>query len=126
METSFAMMATCGTVAIERKAKALEATFAKAPKQFEAYKSALLDTLDDFEPGKALAKATAHTDFDMGRLRKKVWTVYIVLPADKIESAASWVRRSTGCALVWRTGSGFSQLQLATSMTARRVAVECS
>ena len=91
METTFALMATCGIVAIERKAKALEATFDKAPKQFEAYKSALLDTLDDFEPGKALAEATAVTDFDMARLKQEVWTVFIVLPADKIESAASWV-----------------------------------
>lgn len=91
MATAFAMMATCGIESIERKAKALEATFDGAPKQFEAYKSDVSDALDAFEPGKALDVATSAHEFDFAKLKHQPHTVYLILPAEKIGVAASWV-----------------------------------
>jgi type IV secretion system protein VirD4 len=91
LATSFAMMATCGKESIERRAGALEQTLTNAPKQFEAYKSDVSHALVAFEPGKKLADATMGHDFDVASLKTKPRTIYIILPADKIVTAAPWV-----------------------------------
>ena len=89
--TSFAMMATCGIEAVERKAKALESIFDKVPKQYAAYSSDISEAFDAFEPGKALDSATSVHDFDFKKLKHEPHTIYLVLPAAKIGVAASWI-----------------------------------
>lgn len=89
--TAFAMMATCGIEAVERKAKALESIFDKVPKQYAAYSSDISEALDAFEPGKALDTATARHEFDFKKLKHEPHTVYLILPASKIGVAASWI-----------------------------------
>lgn len=91
LSTDFAMMATCGHEGIGRRAGALELTFSKAPKQFEAYKAEAMKAVEAFEPGKALANATNAHEFDFARLRHEPHTVYLTLPADKIGVAGPWV-----------------------------------
>jgi type IV secretion system protein VirD4 len=89
--TAFALMATCGIEAIERKAKALESIFDKVPKQYAAYSSDISDAFDAFESGKTLDVATSTHEFDFAALKHKPHTVFIILPAEKIGVAAAWV-----------------------------------
>lgn len=91
MTMDFAMMATCGIEAIERKAGAFELTFSKAPKQFEAYKADAIEALDAFEPGKALDAATSAHEFDFAKLKREPHTVYLILPSEKIGVAGAWI-----------------------------------
>ncbi len=91
MATSFAMMATCGREAIERKAGAFERVATDAPKQFEAYKSDAARALAAYEPGKALDAATSAHDFDFARLKHEPHSVYLVLPSGKLGVAAPWI-----------------------------------
>lgn len=91
LEKSFALMSTCGVEAIERKALALEQTLTNAPKQFEASKADAIDALDAYEPGQVLERATSVSDFDPSILKQTPHTVFIMLPADMIDVAGSWV-----------------------------------
>ena len=91
LQMDFAMMATCGIESIERRAGSLELTVSKAPKQFEAYKSDAIEALDSFEPGKALAIATSANEFDFARMKHLPHSVFLMVPADKIDVAAPWV-----------------------------------
>lgn len=91
LQMDFAMMATCGIESIERRAGSLELTHSKAPKQFEAYKSDAIEALDSFEPGKALAIATSVNEFDFARMKHAPHSVFLMVPADKIDVAAPWV-----------------------------------
>ncbi|MEO6216672.1 MAG: type IV secretory system conjugative DNA transfer family protein [Sphingomonas sp.] len=91
MDMAFAMMRTCGVEGIERRADAIQATAADAPKQQEAYKSACMDALDNFEPGKRLERATSAHDVDLAQLKHKPHTVYLMAPSDKLGAVALWV-----------------------------------
>lgn len=91
LDMAFAMMTTCGVEGIERRAHAVQATAADAPKQQEAYKSSCIDALSIFEPGKSLERATAAHDFDFARLKHKRVTVFLMTHSDKISAAALWV-----------------------------------
>lgn len=91
MDTAFAMMATCGIEAIERKAGALDQTRKNAAKQFEAYKADAQEALEPYEAGKSLGNATLAHEFDFARLKHKPHSVYLVLPSDKLGVAASWI-----------------------------------
>jgi type IV secretion system protein VirD4 len=90
-DDAFAMMATCDIDSIARRADAFRDVRSNAPKQFEAYRSDAVDSLDAFEPGKALEIATSAHEFDFARLKHRPHTVYLILPSDKIEVAAPWV-----------------------------------
>ncbi|MFZ2996030.1 type IV secretory system conjugative DNA transfer family protein [Sphingobium sp.] len=91
LDMAFAMMTTCGVDGIERRAHAVQATAADAPKQHEAYKSACIDALDPFEPAKRLERATAAHDFDFARLKHEPHTVYLMAPSEKLSVVAIWV-----------------------------------
>lgn len=91
LDMAFAMMTTCGVEGIERRAHAIQQTAAEAPKQYEAYKSACMDALDPFEPGKRLERATAAHDFDFARLKHEPHTVYLMAPSEKVSVVATWV-----------------------------------
>lgn len=88
---AFAMMTSCGVDGIERRAHAIQATAADAPKQQEAYKSACIDALNVFEPNKRLERATAAHDVDLAALKHKPHTVYLMAPSDKLSAVAPWV-----------------------------------
>lgn len=88
---SFAMMESCGIEAIEGQAGAFRQVMYDAPKQFEAYRSDAQDALTPFEPGKALACSTDIDEFDFACLKHAPHSVYIMLPADKLAVAASWI-----------------------------------
>lgn len=90
-ELAFAMMKTCGIESIARKAEGLQNTAQKAPKQMEAYKADAVDALNTFEPGKTFEKATAAHDFEFARLKQKPYTVYVMVPAEKLGVAAAWI-----------------------------------
>jgi type IV secretion system protein VirD4 len=89
--TSLAMMATCGIESIERKAAAIAGTLRSAPKQWEAYKSEVIEALEPFEPGKSLDRSTSSHEFDFSSLKREPKTVYLILPSEKIDVAAKWV-----------------------------------
>jgi len=91
LDMAFAMMTTCGVDGIERRAHAIQATAADAPKQQEAYKSACIDALDPFEPSKRLERATAAHDFDFSQLKHEPHTVYLMAPSEKLSVVAIWV-----------------------------------
>ena len=91
LEREFQLMASCGIEGIERKAAAMGATYADAPKQFEAYRSDAIEALSAFEIGKTLDRATSAHDFDFGRLKHERCTVYLITPSDKLGVAAPWV-----------------------------------
>ncbi|OCC22358.1 hypothetical protein MB02_17135 [Croceicoccus estronivorus] len=91
LEREFQMMASCGIEGIARKAAAMGATYADAPKQFEAYRSDAIEALAAFEVGKTLDRATSAHDFDFGRLKHEPCTVYLITPSDKLGVAAPWV-----------------------------------
>ncbi|WP_081331682.1 type IV secretory system conjugative DNA transfer family protein [Sphingobium yanoikuyae] len=88
---AYAMMSSCGVEAIERKAGAFERTYAKAPKQYEAYKADAIEALESFEPGKAFERSTSAHTFDFSRLKHEPHSVYLMVPSDKIGVAAPWV-----------------------------------
>lgn len=90
-EREFQMMATCGLEGIARRAAALGATYADAPKQFEAYKSDAIEALSSFEIGKTLDRTTSAHDFDFARLKHEPTTVYLMSPSDKLGVIAPWI-----------------------------------
>lgn len=91
IDLAFAMMKTCGVEGIERRAEAIQATATDAPKQQEAYKSACMDALDNFEPGKRLERSTSAHEVDLAQLKHKPHTVYLMAPSDKLSAVALWV-----------------------------------
>ncbi|WP_165185093.1 type IV secretory system conjugative DNA transfer family protein [Caulobacter soli] len=91
MDTAFAVMASCGVIGIERRAKAFRATWANAEKQFEAYKSEAIEALDVFELGNELDIATSAHEFDFSRLKHEPHTVYLTVPSSKLSVAAPWI-----------------------------------
>lgn len=84
-------MAECGEPGIEGRASAFLATLQTAEKQWEAYKSAVIDAVAPFQPGKALEVATSAHKFDFGALKKKPHTVYLITPSEKIGVASKWI-----------------------------------
>ena len=87
----FAMMETCGVPSIEGRAASFNLVRADAPKQWEAYKSALADALEPFAPDGALANATSANEFDLRRLKREFVTVYLIVPSRKLAASASWI-----------------------------------
>lgn len=89
--SNFQLMVSCGIEGIARRAAALGATYADAPKQFEAYKSDAIEALSAFEIGKTLDRTTAVHDFDFARLKHEPTTVYLVAPSEKLGVIAPWI-----------------------------------
>lgn len=90
-DLAFAMMRTCGIESIARKAAGLEDTAKNAPKQVEAYRSDAQDALNMFEPGKTFEQATAAHEFDFAKLKEEPHTVFVMVPAVKLDVAAPWL-----------------------------------
>jgi type IV secretion system protein VirD4 len=91
LSDSLSLMASCGFEGIARRAASLSASFNSAPKQFEAYRSDLIDALNSFEPGKTLAGSTSAHEVDFGRLKHEPTTVYIMAPSEKLGVFAPWI-----------------------------------
>lgn len=87
----FAMMETCGIPSIEGRAASFNLVRHDAPKQWEAYKSALADALEPFAPDGALAVATSANEFDLRRLKHELVTIFLIVPSRKLAAAASWI-----------------------------------
>ena len=87
----FAMMETCGVPSIEGRTASFNLVRADAPKQWEAYKSALADALEPFAPDGGLANATSANEFDLRRLKREFVTVYLIVPSRKLAASASWI-----------------------------------
>ncbi|MEZ5687387.1 MAG: type IV secretory system conjugative DNA transfer family protein [Caenibius sp.] len=90
-EHAFQMMVSCGIEGIARRAAAMGATYADAPKQFEAYKSDAIEALSAFEVGKTLDRTTSAHEFDFARLKHEPTTVYLIAPSEKLGVIASWI-----------------------------------
>jgi type IV secretion system protein VirD4 len=88
---TFSLMATCGVESIERRAMAFDQMRFDAPKQWEAIRSEAATAFSAWEPGKSLAKACASHDFDLTRAKREKLTIYVMLPANRIDVAAPWV-----------------------------------
>lgn len=99
MAMDFAMMRTCGIEAIERRASALAATQTNAVKQFEAYKSDMIDALALFEPGKTFEAATAVHEVDLACLKQEPWSVFVMVPAGKLGVASPWLSLTVNYAI---------------------------
>jgi type IV secretion system protein VirD4 len=91
LERDFQMMATCGVEGIARRTAAMGATYADAPKQFEAYKADAIEALASFEIGKTLDRTTSAHEFDMARLKHEPHTVYLIAPSEKLAVVAPWI-----------------------------------
>lgn len=91
LAAQFAMMETCGVPSIEGRAASFNLVRSDAPKQWEAYKSALADALEPFAPDGALANATSANEFDLRRLKREFVAVYLIVPSRKLAASASWI-----------------------------------
>lgn len=87
----FAMMETCGVASIEGRAASFNLVRHDAPKQWEAYKSALADALEPFAPDGALAVATSANEFDLRQLKHEFVTIFLIVPSRKLAASASWI-----------------------------------
>lgn len=87
----FSMMATCGIESIERRAQAFASMRVNAEKQWEAIRSEAASALSAFEPGKSLGNACASHDIDLTRAKREKLTIFIILPANRIDVAKAWV-----------------------------------
>ena len=87
----FAMMETCGIASIEGRAASFNLVRSDAPKQWEAYKSALADALAPFAPDGALALSTSAHEFSFAMLKHEPVTVYLMLPSEKLDVGAAWI-----------------------------------
>ena len=91
LAAQFAMMETCGVAEIEGSAAGFNFVRVDAPKQWEAYKSALADALAPFAPGSALAISTSGHEFSFASLKHEKVTVYLILPSEKLDVGAPWI-----------------------------------
>lgn len=87
----FALMETCGVTSVEGRAASFNLVRADAPKQWEAYKSALADALAPFAPDSALAISTSANEFSFASLKHEPATVYLMLPSEKLDVGAPWI-----------------------------------
>lgn len=89
-------MATCGIESIERRAKAFDTMRTTAEKQWEAIRSEAASSMSAFEPGKSLGNACASHGIDLTRAKREKLTIYIILPANRIDVAKAWVSMLIG------------------------------
>lgn len=87
----FSLMATCGIESIERRAMSFSSMRIEAAKQWEAIRSEAATAFNSFEPGKSLGDACASHDLDLTRAKREKLTIYIILPANRIDVAKAWV-----------------------------------
>lgn len=92
----FSLMATCEIESIERRAMSFDSMRMNAEKQWEAIRSEASTAFNAFEPGKSLGDACASHDFDLTRSKREMLTIYIILPANRIDVAKSWVAMLIG------------------------------
>jgi len=95
LKAQFSMMEECGVPSIEGRAASFNLVRHDAPKQWEAYKSALCDALEPFAPGSALADATSAHEFDFRTLKHEATTVFKILPSEKLAVGAPWMSLTT-------------------------------
>jgi type IV secretion system protein VirD4 len=87
----FSLMATCGLESIERKSMSFDQMRINAPKQWEAIRSEAATAFGAFEPDKPLGKACMSHDIELTRAKREKLTIYIILPANRIDVAKAWV-----------------------------------
>ena len=95
----FAMMETCGVASIEGRAASFNLVRSDAPKQWEAYKSALADALAPFAPDGALALSTSAHEFSFASLKHEPATVFLILPSEKLDVGAPWISLTVNYAI---------------------------
>ena len=84
-------MVLCDRPTISGPADATFSLVTEAPKQWEAYRSEMQVALDAYEPGSELAASTAADEFDLGQLKERPCTVYLMVPSEKLGVAAQWI-----------------------------------
>ncbi|MBK9268085.1 MAG: type IV secretory system conjugative DNA transfer family protein [Sphingomonadales bacterium] len=87
----FSLMASCEIESIERRARSFDSMRMNAEKQWEAIRSEASTAFNVFEPGKSLGDACASHDIDLTRAKREKMTIYIILPANRIDVAKAWV-----------------------------------
>jgi type IV secretion system protein VirD4 len=92
----FSMMATSENESVARRAQAFASMRRTAEKQWEAIRSEAASALSAFEPGKSLGNACASHDIDLTRAKREKLTIYIILPANRIDVAKPWVSMLIG------------------------------
>lgn len=88
---AFSMMASCDIESIKRRAQSFASMAIDAPKQWEAIRSEAASAFSVFEPEKSLGNACASHDFDLTRAKREKVTIFIILPANRIDVAKAWV-----------------------------------
>jgi type IV secretion system protein VirD4 len=96
---SFALMESCGNASIEGRAASFRRIRREAPKQYEAYASAIADAIPSFAPGSAIANATSANEFDFARMKQEPHTVYFIIPSEKLDAAAPYISATINFAI---------------------------
>ena len=92
-------MMLCDRPTISGQAKAIFSLVTEAPKQWEAYRSEVQIAVDAYEPGSELEQATSADEFDLGQLKERPCTVYLMVPSEKLGVAAQWISLLTNHAI---------------------------
>ncbi|MCA0373905.1 MAG: type IV secretory system conjugative DNA transfer family protein [Proteobacteria bacterium] len=62
-----------------------------APKEWAAYISEIAKAISNFKPNTSLEISTRVNEFDFANLKKEPYSIYVILPASKIEACAKWI-----------------------------------
>lgn len=92
-------MMLCDRPTISGQASAMFSLVNDAPKQWEAYRSEMQTAVDAYEPGSELEAATMADDFDLGQLKERPCTVYLMVPSEKLGVASQWISLLTNHAI---------------------------
>ena len=80
---------------VKIRAEKYEQMARDVPKEWSAYKEELSSHVSIFKPGTAIELSTRYNQFDFADLKKEPHTVYVMLPASKIEAASKWIGLTT-------------------------------
>jgi type IV secretion system protein VirD4 len=96
---SFALMESCGIESIQGRAASFRRIRDEAPKQYEAYTSAIADAVIPFAPGSAIARATALHEFDFAKLKQEPHVVFLIVPSEKLDATAAYISATINYAI---------------------------
>jgi type IV secretion system protein VirD4 len=96
---SFALMETSGNASIAGRAASFHRIRNEAPKQYEAYASAIADAIVSFAPGSAIAHATSANEFDFAKMKQEPHVVYFIIPSEKLDTAAPYISATINFAI---------------------------
>lgn len=87
----FSFMKVSGDETVASRAHRYDDMALNAPKEWAAYISEIAKAISNFKPNTSLEVSTRINEFDFADLKKEPHTVYVILPASKIEACAKWL-----------------------------------